>query len=264
MQKVVGIFIFILFMLYSNALQAQMNIPAQKEEKPRTFYIAIGTNRSFYSKSDIRLKSSAHPAFDFTLENVRGKDDEGLDFSQGAPQYSYALGYYNYKKNWGIEFNFDHIKYYILQSQPVRMQGTINGHNYETDTLINPDFVQLEHSDGANYALLKWMKWKPLLQDKNGVKVLNLLFKAGAGPVIPKTNTTIMGKHRDDRYNITGYVIVLEGGLRYNISKLLFAEANAKGAFANYSHFLIADGWGSQQWFGLHMALLIGVQISSK
>jgi hypothetical protein len=264
MQNIIKLLLFVLPLVNNELVRAQSDMQGRSQTKQRAFYFAIGTNLSYYSKSDIRLKSSAQPAFDFMLFNVRGKDDGRLDFSHGAPQYSYVLGYYNYKKKWGIEYNFDHIKYYVLQLQRVHMQGVINDHTYDTDTLINPDFVYLEHSDGANYALLKFIKWKPLLQDKSGVNVLNLVFKAGAGPVIPKTNTTIMGKHRDDRYKLAGYVVALEGGLRYNFSKLFFAEANAKGAYADYNHFLIADGWGSQRWEGFHFGLLLGVCVSGK
>jgi hypothetical protein len=262
MQKLNNLFILILLLLYSLLASAQTKVPVKEQTRQGTFYFAFGTNLSFYSKSDIRLKSATHPAFDFTLHDVRGKDDGGLNFSHGAPQYSYQIGYY--KTDWGIEFNFDHIKYYVRQLQQVRMQGSINDRSYDTDTLITQAFVQLEHSDGANYALLKWVKWRPLLEHKSGRTALNLVFKAGAGPVIPKTNATIMGKHRDDRYKLAGYVIALEGGLRYSCSRLLFIEANAKGAYANYNRFLIANGWGSQQWLGLHLGLLLGLQIDHK
>jgi hypothetical protein len=253
--------LFIL-LLSCTVVKAQTNFQEKNRDKSGVFYIAFGTNLSFYSKSDITLKSTANPVFNFTLQNVRGKDDGGLNFNHGAPQYGYQLGYYSYKKNWGVEFNFDHIKYYVRQLQRVRLQGTINGHAYDTDTLINPYFVQLEHTDGANYALLKWVKWKSLLEDKRHEKTLFLLLKAGAGPVIPKTNSTIMGKHRDDRYHIAGYVIAIESGLRYNFSKSFFTEVNAKGAYADYNHILIANGSGSQHWFGLHLALLVGLQLN--
>jgi hypothetical protein len=193
---------------------------------------------------------------------VRGKDDQGVRFDNGAPQYSYELGYYNHKKNWGVEFNFDHIKYYVRPFQLVAMQGSINNQAYDTDTLLTPDFLHLEHSDGGNYALLKIVHWRPLLQDAAQKKVLNLVLKAGAGPVIPKTNSTIMGKHRDDKYHISGYVIALEGGLRYSFSRFLFCQASAKGAYADYSRFLIADGCGSQRWLSLHLGLLVGVQLT--
>ena len=60
---------------------------------------------------------------------------------------------------------------------------------------------------------------------------------------------------------VSGYVIALEGGLRYSLSRHLFAEANVKAAYANYSRFLIANGTGSQEWFAIHPAVLVGVQV---
>lgn len=264
MQGLNKLLVLILLFLPCVSVWAQSNMHKNSRAKGGTIYFALGTNRSFYSKSDITFKSSVDPSFDFTLQNVRAKDDQGLKFNNGAPQYSYQLGYYSNRNNWGIEFNFDHIKYFMQQFQRVHLQGSINEHLYNTDTIITPDFVQFEHSDGANYALLKWVKWERLVQDKNQKKMLNLVLKAGAGLVIPKTNSTIMGKHRDDNYRISGYVIALEGGLRYNFSKLLFAEINAKGAYADYHRFLIADGTGSQQWFGLHPGLLVGLQLADK
>ena len=228
--------------------------------KSSTFYFGVGTNLSSYSKSDIHLKSYGSPAFDITLQNVLGKDDGGFSNNGGAPQYSLQLGYYNHRKNWGIEFNFDHIKYFVRQNQRVMLNGTINNVAYHTDTLITPQLMSLEHSDGANYALFKLVKWIGLKKNADQRTLLNLVLKAGAGPVIPKTNSTIMGNHWDDRYHIAGYVLALEGGLRYNIGKFLYAEANAKGAYANYKNFLIANGSGSQQWYGLHGSLLLGFQ----
>lgn len=70
-----------------------------------------------------------------------------------------------------------------------------------------------------------------------------------------------MGKHRDDRYKISGYVVALETGLRYSFSQLLFAEADVKGAYANYKSFLVAGGKGSQRWLGIHFHLLIRVYL---
>ena len=86
MQKLSNLFILILLLLYSLLVSAQT--------KHGTFYFAFGTNLSFYSKSDIRLKSAGHPAFDITLYNVQGKDDGGINFEHEAPQYSCQIGYY--------------------------------------------------------------------------------------------------------------------------------------------------------------------------
>jgi hypothetical protein len=192
------------------------------------------------------------------LQKVRGRDAGGPRFTGAAPQYSLQLGYYNKKKNWGIEFNFDHIKYFVRQNQRVGLRGIIDNVTYDTDTLLTPNFVQLEHSDGANYAMFKLTRWFKLLRNVQGFPVFVLLAKAGGGPVIPKTNSTIMDKHRDDRYHIAGYVVGLEGGLRYNLSQHLFAEGDAKGTLANYNNFLIAEGKGSQKWRALTFSVLLG------
>jgi len=234
--------------------------PTYNTNKKSTLYFALGTNWSRYSKSDIRLKSYGPIPFDFTLRKVKARDDAGLSTNGGAPQYSLQLGYYSHRKNWGLEFNFDHIKYFVRQNQLVSIQGTINNQPYHTDTLITPQFISLEHSDGANYALFKLVKWLALKTNRNQQTLLNIVLKAGAGPVIPKTNSTIMDNHWDDRYHIAGYVIAIEGGLRYNIVKFLYAEGNVKGAYANYTSFLIANGNGSQQWYGLHASVLLGLQ----
>lgn len=40
----------------------------------------------------------------------------------------------------------------MRQFQRVHLRGSINDQLYNTDTDLKPGFVQLEHSDGANYA----------------------------------------------------------------------------------------------------------------
>jgi hypothetical protein len=223
-------------------------------------YMGFGTNLSYYSPSTISFKTSNA---DFTLEKVRAKDDRGLNFDGGgAAQYSYQVGYYFKKKNFGIEFNFDHIKYFARQNQVVRIKGTIEGKKLNTDTAMADIVQNFEHSDGGNYALFNFVKWKNLAASQNKKNILDLVLKAGIGPVIPKTNSTVMGRHYDDRYKISGYVVALEGGLRYHFLKHFYIAPSLKGAYANYSNFVIADGRGNQHWFAAHFNLLVGGQVN--
>jgi hypothetical protein len=245
----------LIFFVSLTGIPAMHCLCQSNKKNGKEVYFSLGSHRSFFSHSDIHLRS---PGFDFTLYDVHGKDDGGFNFRNGAPQYNYAIGYYNHRAKWGIEFGFDHVKYYIRQNQRVHMKGTIGNDYFNTDTLLLPSFVQFEHSDGANYALLKFLKWIPLSVNKKYDNALQLLFKAGAGPVIPKTNSTVMGRHRDDRYNIAGYVFAGEAGVRYPFTRFLFAEAGMKAAYANYKKILIANGTGDQKWFGLHFHILIG------
>ena len=237
-------------------------VSAQKqEERKGMFYFSAGTHRAFYTPSTVRLVSDVAPSFDFTLEKLRAKDDQGFKIT-ASPQYTYNAGYYSFQKNAGIEFQFDHVKYKIREGQVSRLRGEINKKIFDLDTVVHADFVQLEHTDGANYAMINLVKWKQLTIDKKNAHSLNLFLKAGGGLVIPKTNSTIMGKHNDDRYAVSGYVIGVEPGLRYNFLKNFFASASVKGAYANYQKFRIADGFGSQQWFSVQFNLMIGVQVA--
>src|SRR5690349_11665647 len=81
--------------------------------KDRTvIYFSVGTQRVFYTPSSIHFESEKSPnSFDFTLEKAKAHDGGNLNFSGNAPQYSYNFGFYSPKKKFGIEFQFDHVKY---------------------------------------------------------------------------------------------------------------------------------------------------------
>jgi hypothetical protein len=249
-----------LFILAALSLKAQSpKTIADFKNRKGIFYFAFGTQRIFYTPGDIHLRRTGEPSFDFTLFHAKAKDEGGFKWHT-APQFSYTVGYYFKKKNFGIEYQYDHIKYFLTQNQVVHMKGAINGHSYDQDTMLVKDFVQLEHSDGANYAMVNLVRWIPLASDKNKKYILDLLVKGGLGLVNPKTNSTIMGSHRDDRYHISGYVMGFESGLRFNFLRYVFVTGSFKGTFANYKDFLIAGGRGSQKWFAGQFDYLLGFQ----
>jgi hypothetical protein len=231
------------------------------EGKSGVFYFGVGTHKIFYTKSDLHLVGNGSTPFDLTLKNVKAKDDFFLKKTGGAPQYDYKMGYYFSRKNFGIEFNFDHVKYFVRHDQNVRTAGTVNGQKIDADLPVTTYVQNFEHSDGANYALFNFVKWKTLGGGTHYENNLDWELKAGLGPVIPKTNSTIMDKHWDDHYKIAGYVVALETGLRYSILKNIFIEPSFKAAYANYTNFLIADGHGDQSWLSAQLILSVGVQI---
>jgi len=232
---------------------------SKKKEKKGTVYFAFGSHRTYYTNSDITLERRGDPKFDFTLYDVKAKDEGGLRFKT-APQFSYHAGYYFKKKNFGLEYHYDHIKYFVQANQVVRMKGSIGGKIYDTDTLTSPGFVQLEHSDGGNYAMINIVKWFPLIETTDRNFRIDLTTSAGLGLVNPKTNSTILGNHRDDRYHISGYVIGAETGVKLSFLRHFYLSGTMKGAFANYRQFLIANGYGHQRWFSGQFIYLLGGQ----
>ena len=245
-------------LIFPYALSAQqIQIKQQATTKKGFLYFGFGSNRIFYTPSTIHVKRGGSSPLDFTLDKVKGRDEGGLKW-ETAPQFSYAVGYYFVKKNFGLEYHYDHVKYFVKQNQVVHMKGTVQGNNYDKDTLIHPGFFMLEHSDGANYAMFNFVKWFPLYQPLNTKFSMTWLCMAGLGFVNPKTNSTISGQYRDDKYHLSGYIVGLESGLRLNFGSHFFATGTFKGAYANYSDFLIANGKGSQQWFSGQFNYMIG------
>jgi hypothetical protein len=247
-------FVF-LFFVTAHIVQAQSG---QLKTRSGVLYFGFGTHKIFYSKSNLHLVGNGIPGFDFTLKKVKAKDDFFLKQTGGAPQYDYKMGYYFNKKNFGIEFNFDHVKYFVRHDQVVRTIGTINGEKIDSELPVTTYVQNFEHSDGANYALVNFVKWKNLTSTSKTNLVWEL--KAGIGPVFPKTNSTILGKHWDDHYHVAGFVTAVETGLRYNF-KFLFVQPSFKAAYADYRRFLIADGYGNQNWLSGQFILSIGAQI---
>lgn len=249
--------------------------PGQSKLGKGTFYFMWGYNRDWFSKSDIHFKNTSgeynsvtnnYDSYDFTLYDVKAKDRPGfkklLTSQLTIPQYNYRLGYYfNDKYDLGIEINFDHTKYVMVGDQNLRLKGTIRGQYYDQDTIVGNDFLQFEHSDGANFLMLNMVKRQRLLVSKNKKHWLSAIVKAGGGIVIPRTDVTLFGQRLNTRFHIAGGIFGIETGLRYDAFKHFFLEYTAKGTWANYADvLLIGQGKANHHFYTLQNILLLGVQ----
>src|SRR5687767_14760292 len=110
---------------------------AQQKSNEGWFYASFGWHRIYYSKSTIHFYNPTGPKFDFRILKARAHDDHDLQVGKGnePPQGSVRFGYLsNNKKQMGIEFSYDHAKYYLKQGQKLRLKGTIDGTWYDKDT----------------------------------------------------------------------------------------------------------------------------------
>jgi hypothetical protein len=254
--------ITLLFVATSFAQNAEVKKPRRKG----TLYAAWGYNKDFFSRSDLHFSNSGSDQYDFTLYNIKAVDRPGfseiLTTTLSVPQYVYRLGYFfNDKHNLGIEINFDHTKYVMVNSQPAHLKGVIHGKSYDVDTLVTPDFLKFEHTNGANFLMLNVIKKHELVRSKNGNHKLNALVKAGFGVVIPKTDVTLFGERLDNVFHIAGYVTGLDAGFRYEY-KHFFSEATLKGTFANYNNVLtVGTGKADHTFFAGEIIWSAGFQI---
>jgi hypothetical protein len=228
------------------------------------FYGSFGWHRIYYTHSTIYFRNNNELNYDFKLIRAKARDDNDLNIGKGidAPQWSLRFGYlFNHQKGWGIEWSYDHAKYVLRQGQQVRLKGNINGQYFDRDTLIHPDFIEYEHTDGANYYMLNLVKRILLHSNKKG-RQLDILNKAGAGLVIPRTDSRILGWHYNEHYHVSGWLAGMESTLRYELLKNFFAELSAKLVYARYSDVLLSGGGrANQNWWSFQYLFTAGYQL---
>lgn len=211
-----------------------------KPNKKGSFYLYWGWNRDAYTKSDITFWGKS---YDFKLNNVIANDRQSLYRSNlylnpatmTIPQYNLRFGYY-FKDKYEISIGADHMKYVMKAFQTVDMNGHIensgtpyDGEYHDQPMVMDTSFLQFEHTDGLNYLNAEVRRSDALLN----VKYFNVSvnYGAGAGVLVPRTNTTLLGNPRHDEFHLAGYGIGLVGGLKLSFFKYFFIQAEAKYGF---------------------------------
>jgi hypothetical protein len=261
--------LLIILCISSLAAEAQLiNITASKKG---TFYLLWGYNRDWYSKSDIHLYGSYPDSpqsppeargrkYDFTLLGADAEDrpqfDQIADWDVTIPQFYYRFGYIFHGENInGIEIGFDHLKYVMKADQTLRVQGQLYDSatqsiiTVDKEMLVTNQFVHFEHTNGANYLMISFVRGMPLLRTRSEMHTILCLVKPGAGIVIPRSDVTINGVRKDNEFHIAGYVAGLEVSFRYIFAEHVFLETAAKGCYANYSNVLTTPGNGANHYF---------------
>lgn len=259
---------FLLLSLSSIVLNAQVS-PKHKGK----FYFYWGWNKSIYSKSNIHFKGND---YSFRLNKVKANDKQSkISFDYINPtkmtiaQYNFRIGY-NFKENWSISIGNDHMKYVVAQGQVVAITGhigsteTVYNSDYNQNKIkIKEDFLKFEHTDGLNYENVELRHFsflKPL-----GNWNINLIEGFGVGISLPKTNSTLLGKTRNDEFHLAGYGANIVAALQLAHKKGFFIQAETKGGFINMPDILTTTESADrarQNFFFFQYNLVFGYQFN--
>ncbi len=253
------------------SLQAQNVESGEKKKKLKgEFFFEWGYHRDSYSRSDIHFEDHQTGDYDFTLHNAKASDKPDWDHffhtPLTVPQYVLSGGYFfNDKHDLGIELCWNHLKYVVNDYQTMRLTGEINEQHFDRDTLVTPDFVHFEHTNGNNYLMLSLLKRVQIVHSRNENHVLSANFRLGGGGLVPKTDSYIMGKHNDGPFRLSGYVIGVGAALRYDVFRYLFLQFGVKGSWANYTDAkLYEQGRAKHSFYSAQYILSAGFNIPTK
>lgn len=280
MQKKILSLIFVLMSAASFAQNESSVTPtsstANKRLKKGNIYLLWGYTRAWYSKSTLHFVNHSNRYYpetgrthdyDFTIYDAKAKDRPDFDaigdvVNLTIPQFVFRVGYYfNNKKDFGIEINYDHTKYVVQDYQKVRVKGNFNGDYVDKDTILDPvNFLHFEHTDGANFWMLNFIKrWK--LYEPSKYFNVGYVVKPGAGIVFPRTDVTVFGTRLNNDWHVAGWIVGLESGLRIEFLKYGLIEFVGKGAYADYTTCLVlgkGNGKAKHHFFAGQLTLTVG------
>ncbi len=241
----------------------------KKEHKAGDFYFSWGYNKEWYTPSTIHIQQP-ELGNNFKLNKVSGHDNPGwttgiFNKAPSIPQYNYRLGFFfNKQKGWGIEINFDHTKFIIRDQQYIHLTGTT--HDTKRDDMVwfaegkrndSSSFYYL--NNGANFLLFNIVKRWNWLATKNQHVKLDVLAKAGIGPVIPHVENKFFDQPGNEpHFQLGGWNTGLEAAVRATFFKHVYLEYASKVDYASYSGLRIYKGQASQNFGTYEMILSIG------
>ena len=209
-------------------------------DRTGSWYASYGWNEDRYTDSDIRFFGTDH---DFTLHGVeahqRQKPFTVQEFLNPLtitiPQFNLRVGYY-LRDDLDISVGMDHMKYVVRQGQFVKITGYIRGTEGPFDNeyagerrRITRNWLEFEHTDGLNWFHVALRKHQRLWQWR--WVDLRAFESFGVGGLTPRTDATILGKERHDKYRLAGYALGASGGLNLTLWRRFFLESELKGGF---------------------------------
>lgn len=256
MLRITFLFLFLCSCIFSNA---QDNVTSgfikTGNGKRGQVFVTWGYNRAYYNKSDIHFKGDG---YDFTLYDVDAEDIPEeystkvyLNPKQfTVPQFNFRAGYY-FRENTAISLGWDHMKYHIIPTQLVVIDGYIDPEKYNAPNytgtydneyfMYDPGFMNYHHSDGFNFIRLALEQRIPFYQSRSQNHVFAMNGSVSLGAMMPWTDFTFLGEHHRNKPHFAGYGASIHAGFRYEFFKYFFLQVAAQVGWSNLPDIMLED-----------------------
>jgi hypothetical protein len=260
----------------SNSAAAQE--PSTTDQPPilsdeKNWYFSWGYSRQYYAPSDIHV---TQPSLgnNFTVHKVKATDfatniPETLDslakFNFFAPQENIRIGkFMDAEKTFAIEFSLDHSKYNTTLEQTAYVSGTIStpaGTPVNQNMVLDKQNFDYALHNGLNHIMLNAVWLHHLYGPKQKPGDLESISRVGAGVLLPHAVNTIFGNKNevgpkwvnscclssDDWWQLNGWTVGVEVGVRYRLTQSVYLEATLKEAYGVLRKVPVYQGTADQE-----------------
>ena len=238
----------------------------QKKYKKKELYFSWGYNKEWYTKSTVKIDQPSLGNH-YSFISIKGHDHPGWDdgiFNKALsiPQYNYRLGLFiNQQKGLAVEINFDHTKF-IFTDQSARIKGNLDKKGIDsTVSFSKANGFYYYLNNGANFLLFNLVKRWHWVNNKRQSISVDLLGKAGLGPVIPHVENSFFGHKNEPHFQLGGWNVGAEAALKTTFFHYIFIEYSNKVDYARYSNLRIYEGTAKHAFGTYEMVLSLGCNL---
>jgi hypothetical protein len=177
-----------------------------------------------------------------------------------SPQYyGYRFGYTSTTKGpqWGLEFEFLHLKVYAKTGEPVALVGRIEGTALSTTERMDTRVARYSMSHGLNFILLNAVIRQPI-----GDTAGKIVWRGGLGPTRPHGESVVFGVSQA-QYEWAGLGGQASVGAELPLTGRLLGIVEYKATFAKPT-ITIAGGTGDTTALTHQVALGLGLAIGRR
>lgn len=248
------------------------------------WYASWGYSRQQYANSDIHIRQPGE-GNDFVVHGTRASDyPTGLfhtlrsivKLNVTAPQENIRIGrFMNDDKSFAIEFSLDHSKYNTRIGQVAHVTGTVGGASYDGPMTLADQTFNYKLHNGLNHLMINGVWFKHLRDAVPAGQAgdLQLVSRLGAGMLLPHAENTVLGHDnsgeigtktgspccsKHDWWQLNGWTVGTEVGVRYAITPEVYAELTQKFAYGKLHGVPVYHGLASQVIWMSEQVLSVG------
>jgi hypothetical protein len=255
----------------SSPLVSNENQVDQPLIKEKNWYFSWGYSRQYYAPSDIHV---TQPGLgnNFTVHQVHASDlaadvpqtiQSTFDLNFFAPQENIRVGkFMDVEKTFAIEFSLDHSKYNTDLGQTANVTGTIGNAAVNQNMVLDAQTFNYVHHNGLNHIMANAVWLHHLYGPKQKAGDLESISRIGAGFLLPHSENTILGNTNDvgpkwgisssccfarsDWWQLLGWTVGVEVGVRYRMTESVYLELTAKEAYGVLQRVPVYQGSADQ------------------
>ncbi len=245
-------------------------------------FLSIGTTKTWYSKSDLRIND---PAYQLTFQNIKATDGNRLiyfpadksKYTRNTAQFHLQLGF-SLNEHYASVISYNRFNYNLINNQRVLLSGSVNegtditgafsGNYLNTPILVDSSHFNYQLNGISNIQLqvIRSDDFFPKGRKRKNL-TLSGIYGIGGGVISSNSNVYLMGIRNYNIRSNSGFNLFVLSGLRLFFRNYFFIQSDVSAGFINQNKIVtgskVTNSLAEQKMNFAQFHLSVGFVISS-